>query len=195
MTSPERTGARRFDPFDGAPRLNGARRVGIRPGTELIHAIAATGGRPLQIEVEGLPEGIDLVDGVLRGVAPNLEGTHTLGVSISNAPGSVETTIQMVVGRKLALTPPMGWNSWNVYGQDVSAEVILRTAGAMVASGMRDLGYQYENIHDFWHAEERALPRARPSPTPRRSRRGSPPWPTPFTHSGFDSASTQMPDT
>jgi alpha-galactosidase len=156
VTSPERAVARRFDPFDGAPRLNGARRVGIRPGTELIHAIAATGGRPLQIEVEGLPEGIDLVDGVLRGVAPDLEGTHTLGVSLSNAHGSVETTIDLVVGRKLALTPPMGWNSWNVYGEDVSAEVILSTAEAMVASGMRDLGYQYVNIDDFWHAEERA---------------------------------------
>ncbi len=76
MTSSARAELRRFDPFGGAPRLNGARRVGIRPGTELIHAIPATGGRPLQIEVEGLPEGIDLVDGVLRGVAPDLEGTH-----------------------------------------------------------------------------------------------------------------------
>jgi alpha-galactosidase len=38
----------------------------------------------------------------------------------------------------------------------VSAEVILRTAEAMVGSGMRDLGYQYMNIDDFWHGEERA---------------------------------------
>jgi len=50
----------------------------------------------------------------------------------------------------LARTPPMGWNSWNHFGCDVSARLIRETADAMVASGMRDAGYRYIVIDDCW---------------------------------------------
>lgn len=52
---------------------------------------------------------------------------------------------------KLALTPPMGWNSWNKFGCNVNEELIKETADAMVASGMKDAGYQYIVIDDCWH--------------------------------------------
>ena len=52
---------------------------------------------------------------------------------------------------KLAITPPMGWNSWNKFGCDVNEGVIRETADAMVASGMKDAGYQYIVIDDCWH--------------------------------------------
>src|SRR5258707_11629222 len=50
----------------------------------------------------------------------------------------------------LARTPPMGWNSWNHFHCDVSAQLIKETADALVASGMRDAGYQYVVIDDCW---------------------------------------------
>src|SRR5215471_7029764 len=50
----------------------------------------------------------------------------------------------------LARTPPMGWNSWNHFGCDVSAQLIRETADAMVASGLKDAGYQYVVIDDCW---------------------------------------------
>ncbi len=50
----------------------------------------------------------------------------------------------------LALTPPMGWNSWNHFGCDVSSKLIRETADAMVSSGMRDAGYRYVVIDDCW---------------------------------------------
>ena len=50
----------------------------------------------------------------------------------------------------LARTPPMGWNSWNRFGCNVSAELIRGMADAMVSSGMRDAGYQYVVIDDCW---------------------------------------------
>jgi alpha-galactosidase len=50
----------------------------------------------------------------------------------------------------LAKTPPMGWNSWNKFGCDVSEQLIRETADAMVASGMRDAGYRYVVIDDCW---------------------------------------------
>jgi alpha-galactosidase len=50
----------------------------------------------------------------------------------------------------LALTPPMGWNSWNKFGCDVSEKLMKEMADAMVASGMKDAGYQYLVIDDCW---------------------------------------------
>ncbi|MBN1415935.1 MAG: glycoside hydrolase family 27 protein [Bacteroidales bacterium] len=51
----------------------------------------------------------------------------------------------------LALTPPMGWNSWNHFACDVNEELIHEVADAMVSSGMKDAGYVYVNIDDCWH--------------------------------------------
>ena len=53
----------------------------------------------------------------------------------------------------LALTPPMGWNSWNGFGCNVDEKLIRETADAIVASGMKDAGYQYLVIDDCWHGE------------------------------------------
>jgi alpha-galactosidase len=50
----------------------------------------------------------------------------------------------------LARTPPMGWNSWNKFGCDVSEAKIRGIADALVASGMKDAGYQYVVIDDCW---------------------------------------------
>jgi alpha-galactosidase len=50
----------------------------------------------------------------------------------------------------LALTPPMGWNSWNPFGRNVSEKVIKETADAMVSTGLRDLGFRYIVIDDIW---------------------------------------------
>jgi alpha-galactosidase len=53
----------------------------------------------------------------------------------------------------LALTPPMGWNSWNKFGCNVSADMVKGMADAMVKSGMKDAGYQYVVIDDCWQVE------------------------------------------
>ena len=50
----------------------------------------------------------------------------------------------------LARTPPMGWNTWNKFGCDVSETLIEQTADALVSSGMRDAGYRYLVIDDCW---------------------------------------------
>ena len=58
---------------------------------------------------------------------------------------------------ELAQTPQLGWNSWNKFGCSVSEVLIRETADAMVASGMRDAGYQYVNIDDCWQGGRDAL--------------------------------------
>lgn len=51
--------------------------------------------------------------------------------------------------------PPMGWNSWNKFGCNINEELIRETADAIVASGLRDAGYQYVNIDDCWAEQNR----------------------------------------
>ncbi|HEX8889210.1 MAG TPA: glycoside hydrolase family 27 protein [Pyrinomonadaceae bacterium] len=58
---------------------------------------------------------------------------------------------------QLAQTPPMGWNSWNKFGCNVSEQLIRETADALVSSGMKDAGYTYVNIDDCWHGQRDAL--------------------------------------
>jgi alpha-galactosidase len=50
----------------------------------------------------------------------------------------------------LAPLPPMGWNSWNPFGENVSEKVIKETADAFVSSGLKDAGYTYIVIDDIW---------------------------------------------
>ena len=64
----------------------------------------------------------------------------------------------------LALTPPMGWNSWNKFACDVDEELIRKTADAMVSSGMKDAGYVYINIDDCWHGQRDSLGFIHPDP-------------------------------
>ena len=66
--------------------------------------------------------------------------------------------------KDLALTPPMGWNSWNKFGCDVSEQLIRETSDAVVSSGMKDAGYQYVVIDDCWHGTRDSLGFIRPDP-------------------------------
>jgi alpha-galactosidase len=55
----------------------------------------------------------------------------------------------------LALTPPMGWNSWNTFAANIDEDLIKGTADTMIANGMRDAGYVYIVVDDCWEAMER----------------------------------------
>lgn len=47
-------------------------------------------------------------------------------------------------------TPPMGWNSWNTFGENINEQLIFETADAMVREGLLDCGYRYLVIDDCW---------------------------------------------
>jgi alpha-galactosidase len=60
------------------------------------------------------------------------------------------------VSKGLALTPPMGFNTWNKFACNVSDELVRGMADAMVKSGMKDAGYQYVVIDDCWQVSRDA---------------------------------------
>lgn len=55
----------------------------------------------------------------------------------------------------LAEKAPMGWNSWNTFGKDISEQLIMEMADVMVEKGYRDAGYEYVIIDDCWSLKER----------------------------------------
>ena len=55
----------------------------------------------------------------------------------------------------LAMTPPMGWNSWNTFTHAINEDLIKETADAMVSSGLKDAGYEYVVIDDCWSLRQR----------------------------------------
>lgn len=65
---------------------------------------------------------------------------------------------------EVALTPPMGWNSWNNFGCNVSESMIMEMADAMVKTGMKDAGYQYIVIDDCWQVDRDSAGNILPDP-------------------------------
>lgn len=55
----------------------------------------------------------------------------------------------------LAKKPPMGWNSWNTFGEDINEELIMQIADIIVKEGYKDAGYEYIVIDDCWSLKER----------------------------------------
>jgi alpha-galactosidase len=55
----------------------------------------------------------------------------------------------------LAMTPPMGWNSWNTFASDINEKMVLEMADVMISSGMKEAGYEYLVLDDAWMAKER----------------------------------------
>ncbi|WP_030457225.1 glycoside hydrolase family 27 protein [Herbidospora cretacea] len=67
-------------------------------------------------------------------------------VAVALTPMTQAQALNNGVGR----TPPMGWNTWNTFGCNINETLIKQTTDAMVANGMRDLGYQYVVVDDCW---------------------------------------------
>ena len=67
--------------------------------------------------------------------------------------GATQLSAQKFEG--LAMTPPMGWNSWNTFEVEINEDLIKQTADILVESGMKDAGYTYIVVDDGWEALER----------------------------------------
>ena len=138
-------------PAPETPRINGPRIYGARPKADFLYRIPATGVRPITFSAKGLPRGLklDKNTGIISGKAAR-RGSYDVTLTASNAIGSDTRHLRIEIGDRIALTPPLGWNSWNCWGNSVSEEKILQSARAMVSSGLADYGWCYVNIDDGW---------------------------------------------
>ena len=134
------------------PKINGPKVFGTRPGNPFIYRIPATGTRPMQFAAGNLPETmvLDSRTGIITGTSPNKRGAYQITFKAENNFGAAQRFFKLVVGNTLALTPPMGWNSWYIHYHRVSDAGMRAAADAMIESGMADFGYMYVNIDDCW---------------------------------------------
>lgn len=133
------------------PVLNGPKIYGAKPEKLFEYRIPCQGERPITFEVNGLPKGLSVsLEGVISGWTPANEGTYSITFSASNKYGSAKRDFKLVIGDKVALTPPTGWNSWGGHMIEVSEEMMRYVADLMVSSGLADVGFQYINLDDCW---------------------------------------------
>ncbi|MEN5085551.1 NPCBM/NEW2 domain-containing protein [Sphingobacterium faecium] len=133
------------------PRINTPPVYGVRPGSPFLFRIAATGVRPMRFSADGLPQGLtlDANTGIITGSIEE-RGTYEVELRAHNGKGNSAKQLRIVCGDQIALTPTMGWNSWNCFGHEVSAEKVKRAADALVKSGLVNHGWSYINIDDSW---------------------------------------------
>jgi alpha-galactosidase len=102
----------------------------------------------------GAPSGGGAAGGALQtGGASATGGTGTGGATPTGGAGpSCDTSWDTYPdkGDGVALTPPLGWNSWNAFHENISEQQIRQIADAMVTTGLRDAGYIYLNLDDKW---------------------------------------------
>jgi len=144
-------------PVSDKPRINSAKVFGVRPNSPVIFKVAATGKRPLRYTVSNLPNGltIDETTGIITGKV-QAKGNYDIDIIVSNSLGAAVQNFKLKVGNELALTPPMGWNSWNCWGLTVDDEKVKSSAQAFIDKGLIDHGWSYINIDDGWQDPERA---------------------------------------
>lgn len=141
-------------PAPSTPRINGPDVYGERPGRPFIYSIPATGDRPMTFSAHGLPPGlyIDPPTGRVTG-SVGKAGTYPVTLVARNAKGKSVKLFTVKIGDQIALTPPMGWNSWNSWAWTVDQGKVLRSARALVKSGLTQHGWTYINIDDTWQGK------------------------------------------
>ena len=139
-------------PAPDTPRINGPRVYGERRKAPFLFRIPTTGVRPMSFSAKGLPRGLklDKEKGIIYGRAKARKGTYKVQITATNALGSDTRELRIVIGDRIVLTPPLGWNSWNVWGNTISQDIVLQTARAFEEKGLADYGWTYVNIDDGW---------------------------------------------
>ncbi len=138
-------------PAPHEPQIHGPKIFGVRPGAPFLYTVPATGDRPLTFAADSLPAGLQLdpATGQIAGTLPQ-PGDYSVTLHATNALGKTARPFRIVAGDRIGLTPPMGWNSWNCWGEGVNQARVEAAAKAMANSGLAQHGWTYINIDDTW---------------------------------------------
>lgn len=138
--------------------IHGPRVTGATPGRPFLFRVPATGEAPLSFAAAGLPNGltIDTKTGIIKGSIREV-GTSRVALTVRGPRGIARNNLTIIAGvDALARTPPMGWNSWNVWGPAVDAKKVLAAAELLVSSGLAAHGFEYVVIDDTWEGSRDA---------------------------------------
>jgi hypothetical protein len=133
-----------------APQFNGASVIGVRPNTPVIYALTVSGERPLEFSVKKLPAGLtlDAKTGIITGTLA-AKGEFTFTASAKNSAGKASAKIKIICGDTLALTPPLGWNSYDAFGDNVVESEVMANA-RYVAEKMLPVGWDTVVVDYCW---------------------------------------------
>jgi alpha-galactosidase len=133
------------------PRINGPAVTGARPGRPFLYAVPATGLRPIKFGAEHLPPGLSInaATGIITGSVRE-RGDYPVSLTARNSRGSDRRTLHVIIRDLIALTPPLGWNSWNCWGLSVDQGKVIASAKSFKSKGLLDHGWKYMNIDDGW---------------------------------------------
>jgi hypothetical protein len=134
-----------------APSINGPSEIGVFPGTPLLWKVPVSGDRPMTLSAEGTPEGVkfDPSSGIFSGKLDS-PGSYAVRVTAQSARGVVHRTLHFVAGPKLCLTPPMGWNSYDAFGDNVVESEVLTNAN-YVAMDLQPYGWDTVVVDYRWY--------------------------------------------
>ncbi|MBO5763580.1 MAG: hypothetical protein J6R85_06870, partial [Lentisphaeria bacterium] len=141
-------------PFNqGAPRINGPTVYGASPKRDFLYYIPVRGERPLKWSIIGeLPPGLTLNgdSGVISGKAEEA-GIWKVTLQVSNRLGTDTRPFRIEIAEDhLALTPMLGWTSWNAHSIHVTGALIRRAADLLCSTGLREFGYSFVNTDSCW---------------------------------------------
>lgn len=129
-------------PAPATPRINGAKVFGARPGSKFLYRVPCTGERPMKFSASGLPKGlsIDPEKGLITGVVKK-PGEYPVEITASNSKGTTTRLLTIKIGDEVALTPPLGWSSWNCWGLLIDEGLVRETAASMVDNDLINYGW------------------------------------------------------
>ena len=134
-----------------APTLRAPLTYGARPSSPFLFSIPASGQSPLTFSATGLPAGLTIAasTGIISGTTP-AAGSYPVDVTATNSAGSATATYTIVSGNTLALTPPMGWNSYDSFGASVTEQEMIDEAMA-VKQYLQPFGWNTVVIDYRWY--------------------------------------------
>jgi hypothetical protein len=137
--------------YSPKPQIHGPEAFGVRPETALVWKVPVEGQRPFQFSTCHLPSGLSLDpnSGILSGSIAK-PGHYSILVTAENRYGKASKVFDLVVGDRLSLAPPMGWNSFDAFGDSVIESEVLRNA-VLLSRRLQPFGWDTIVVDYRWY--------------------------------------------
>ncbi len=138
-------------PFSGAPRINWAGIYGASPKKPFLYRVPVLGERPMTVTAQNLPAGLTMNEKGFISGAVEEAGIYEVTVTAENRLGKDTQVLTLEIeNNHLALTPALGYGSWNSFNDKVTQTDMENVARIFDEEGYAEYGYAYMNIDSAW---------------------------------------------